>query len=445
MLFSRLVSTFLLTVPALTADVPRLDFDIRKGTNLIDVMKNFVEGITDDLGIDLTPRADGQVDLKNERAFYIANIKVGTPQNEVKVLVDTGSADLWIMSSKNPYCSSNNGDMNCETYGTYDEDGSSTFKDNQTDFSISYLDQTFARGTWGQDTVELSDSLKIENANFAVADETDSNVGVFGIAYKMLESSDQLYDNLPIQMKQQGLIKKVAYSLYLTPAERNTGSILFGAIDHAKYEGELAKFDIPPVNGNNVYLQLPLTDITVKVETEIPVSQSSSMTPTTLQSTIAPHPTIAAVAKRYSNDSNDTIETNGVNALLDSGTTLTYLSQDVLDQILAKIDPNASFNSYMGGYEVSCRLRQPNNYLIYNFDDKKSIQVPLSDVVLIGGQNGQTGQPICMLGIVGNDDHTILGDNFLRHAYTVFDLEDDVISIAQMKYDDENEDIEIIE
>lgn len=48
-----------------------------------------------------------------------------------------------------------------------------------------------------------------------------------------------LYDNFPIQMKQQGLISSVAYSLYLDHIEENAGTLLFGGVDHAKYKGNL--------------------------------------------------------------------------------------------------------------------------------------------------------------------------------------------------------------
>lgn len=452
MLLIQLLQIALLLVPVLgdAGKYYKMDFDIKKGSKLVDAVHDFVEGIADDFDLSKRDNDTHTMDLKNERAFYIAQVKVGTPGKDVKVLIDTGSADLWVMSTKNSYCSANGGDINCEQYGTYNEDDSSTFKKNDTVFNIQYLDQTFANGTWAQDTIEVTSDLVLKDANFAVAEQSDSNVGVFGIAYKALESTQQLYDNLPVQMKQQGFINKIAYSLYLTPAERNTGSVLFGGIDHAKYTGELVKFDIPPDQGENVYLQIPLTSMELKVNPES-LPSSSSEVPTTLQSKTSspsPHPTIAAAGKRqYDNgtsDKSNIIQTSNINALLDSGTTLTYFDQDIVDEFVEKLDPSASFNAQMGGYEVACTLRQPGNNVTFNFDNKKEIDVPLSDLIMIAGQDNQTGKPICMLGVAANS-HTILGDNFLRHCYSVFDLEDDTISIAQMNWNDEEEDIETIE
>lgn len=453
MLVSKLVQIGFILAPVLGAKFHKIDFDIKKGSKLVDTVHDFIEGVDDMFDVS-SKRADDDthtMNLTNERAFYVSQISIGTPAKKVRVLVDTGSADLWVMSTKNPHCSDNGGSMNCQQYGTYNEDQSSSFKKNDTEFSIHYLDQTYANGTFGQDTVKLNEDFEIEGANFAVADDTDSNVGVFGIAFKKLETSHGRYDNLPVQMKQQGLIDKVAYSLYLTSSERNTGSVLFGGIDHAKHSGDLVKFQIPPHDGQIMYLQIPLSSITVNVDPASESSSSSSSTPTTLKSSLVPHPTIAAVSgQKYQNssktesDSNKTIKTNGLNALLDSGTTLSYFSQDIVDEIVNKVDPNASFNSQMGGYQVPCSLRQPGNNITYNFDNKKDIVVPLSDLVLIAGEDHQTGESQCMLGIA-QSSYTILGDNFLRHCYSVFNLEDETISIAQMNWNDEDEDIETIE
>ena len=36
--------------------------------------------------------------------------------------------------------------------------------------------------------------------------------------------------------------------------------------------------------------------------------------------------------------------------------------------------------------------------------------------------------------LFGTSDYNILGDNFLRSAYIVYDLDDNEISLAQVKY-----------
>lgn len=401
----------------------KVDFDVFQGLNLSAALSSYSQ----------ISRRDGSSDvsLVNERLFYVSKLQIGTPESEVSVLLDTGSSDLWVMSSKNPQCEDNGGSIDCEKYGTYNESASSTFHDNKTDFSIQYVDKSYAKGTWGTDTISLNEALKLENASFAVADDSDSDVGVFGIGFKGLESNPEQYSNLPITMKEQGFIKKIAYSLYLTSAESETGSILFGAIDHAKYEGKLASIDISKINGDYGYLQIPLTSVSVDVKSNVDSQPSDNTVPSTGSS-----------MRFFNNSGPQSIDANNSQALLDSGTTLSYLPNSLVQQVLKQVDKNASYSALAGGYVVSCTLRQPGNSMTFRFNDEKDIKVPFSDLVLQTGQDPNTGKAICLFGILPSED-VILGDNFLRSSYSVFNLDDKTISIAQLKQS-KDEDIEVI-
>lgn len=438
----------------------QLDFDVLKGFNLASALKDFFN--IPDLFEREDAEGTGTVSLSNQRAFYVTTIKIGSNNTEVKVLVDTGLSDLWVLSAENPQCEANGGEVNCETYGTFDEEASTTFKSNGTAFSISYADQTYAKGTWAQDDVDLANGFTIKGANFALANDSDSDVGVLGIAYQELESSSTRYSNLPIQLKEQGYIQRAAYSLYLTSAESSKGTILFGGVDHAKYLGELVTLPVSLTSGKYVYLSIPLASITpVVVSNHSDVDgASSSSTPSDsadsaklvdwddvedffdeLQGKAAASSS-ASVSEASETATPTKIDTENTDTLLDSGTTLSYLPQGIVNSILDQIQPDANYSSTFGGYLVSCTLRQQGNHLTFNFDNKKDIEVPLWDIVLEAGQNTQTGQTICMLGIVPSD-FPILGDNFLRSAYTVFDLEENTISLAQMKTSDDT-DVEVL-
>lgn len=438
-LVTRLIQLFvLLQVASFVAandGFVKLDFDIFKGLTLNNALKNAFDHLDK-----LTERDEGayNASLQNEKQFYVSKVKIGTPASEVSVLLDTGSSDLWVMSGKNPHCSSNSGSIDCDKYGTYNEDKSSTFNDNKTEFSIQYLDQTYANGTWGTDNIAIGGGIKLENASFAVADDTDSDVGVFGIGFKGSESKDEQYSNLPITMKEQGFINKVAYSLYLTSEESTTGSILFGAYDKAKYTGDLATINVQQSQGQYVLLAIPLTSVSFNLSKSADPSGSGG---SSIQSNV---PSVGGMSARSFNDSSDgkkTIYTQNTPALLDSGTTLTMLPQNVVEKIAHTLDKNSTMISNQG-YTVPCSLKGPGNSLIYKFNSEKDIEVPLSDLILDAGQDPKTGQSICALGIVPGDQ-VILGDNFLRSCYSVFNLDDKTISIAQMNYTDD-EDIQVI-
>ena len=199
--------------------------------------------------------------LDNTQTLYTATLKVGSPAQEVQVMIDTGSSDLWFISSGNSQCKVNGGSIDCDKYGVFDKLKSSTWHDNKTDYSISYYDGDKASGTMGQDNITFADGFLIENANFAVIDNTTSSIGVFGVGYPELEAVKSKYTNLPFAMKEQNLIAKVAYSLYLDSRDAVQGYILFGGIDHAKYTGDLKAFDIVQSNDKYVYSQIPLTSV----------------------------------------------------------------------------------------------------------------------------------------------------------------------------------------
>mmetsp|Transcript_218 Transcript_218/g.198 ORF Transcript_218/g.198 Transcript_218/m.198 type:complete len:82 (-) Transcript_218:12-257(-) len=80
--------------------------------------------------------------------------------------------------------------------------------------------------------------------------------------------------------------------------------------------------------------------------------------------------------------------------------------------------------------------------MTFRFNDEKDIKVPFSNLVLQSGQDPNTGKAICLFGVLPSED-IILGDNFLRSSYSVFNLDDKTISIAQLKQTND-EDIEVI-
>lgn len=68
------------------------------------------------------------------------------------------------------------------------------------------------------------------------------------------------YDNFPVLLQKQGLINKIAYSVYLNSSNSTTGTILFGAIDHAKYDGALSTV---PINSES-QLSVNVTNLETK-------------------------------------------------------------------------------------------------------------------------------------------------------------------------------------
>ena len=95
-----------------------------------------------------------------------------------------------------------------------------------------------------------------------------------------------------------------------------------------------------------------------------------------------------------------------------------------------------------GKYKVDCELLNSNSTLDLTFGSK-IINVPVSKLILPQNETS------CYLGILpqpqeqNQKTYALFGDNILRSAYIVYDLEDLQVQIAQARYTDE-EDIRVV-
>lgn len=330
--------------------------------------------------------------LENEYLYYLALVDVGTPGQKMVVDVDTGSSDMWLPAADSGY------------KGTpFDATKSSTFKKVADDFKIGYGDGSKATGYWAEDTVSLG-GVQLSDVQFGYATNTTvKQGGLLGVGYTTNEASAQLgsrdtYDNLPVQLKKQGKINKVAYSLYLNLVEADAGSILFGAIDHAKYEGHMQLMDVVNIDDAGRATKEPTAFF-------VPL-QSISQSGTDLTS--KPYP-----------------------ALLDSGTTLIYAPDDIALAVAKKL--GAVHIPFINMYVGSCTPDVED--IEFNFG-KVTVKVKAKDLMFKPlGPNSKPFLNRCIAGFMNSPaDYYILGDAFLRSAYAYYDLEANQVGVAQVKY-----------
>lgn len=335
------------------------------------------------------------------------------------------SAYLYSWSDSYSTSSSLNTPNSCTNLGSYATDfsGSWEAKSPEEEFSIQYMDGTGAYGLWGWDDV-LFGSTNLTSVQLAVVNSTSSLFGVLGIGLTEGETTNVVsfyssarkyqYPNLPKEMVLQGQIPKRAYSLYLNSNDLLLGEILFGGVDHAKYSGPLVT--VPMVN----------------------IFEESSVNPRRMD-------IILSGLDIY--DGKDRLVVSAKKkfpVILDSGTTFTYLPIAFVKKIV-KIMKGVETYSDLGVYIVDCSYRDKDSNFTATFDFLgQSIKVPLRDMVF--ADDGD-----CKLGILGltwrslgsYPKYGVLGDNFIRNAYVVYDLDNSEISLAQVKYS-LDEDIEVI-
>ena len=127
--------------------------------------------------------------------------------------------------------------------------------------------------------------------------------------------------------------------------------------------------------------------------------------------------------------------------ILDSGTTLTYLPDSVLNPIISGI--GAINSEELGGLVVPCS--QACSSATFNFgfggNGGPSIAVSFAELVYpLYLEDGsvptlENGKTICGFGMAsGGPGPYLFGDTFLRSAYVVYDLTNNQIGIAQTNY-----------
>ncbi|KAL5353662.1 hypothetical protein ACLOAV_001701 [Pseudogymnoascus australis] len=368
-----------------------------------------------------------QLDNSHQRGSYYANITVGTPPQPISVILDTGSSDLWVLTNRADVCLDPSiieqlpGDVgyNPKKSSTYEELISGGFK-------IQYVDLTESSGDYISETVSFSGQNKSNNAikelQIGLADVSTLPVGVMGIGYNTSEAAATIYPNIIDQMVDQGLINTRAYSLWLDDLQADTGQILFGGIDTAKYDGTLS---ILPTLGS---AGKKPTSFAVALG-GISVGHKGKMTTITSDEFAIP-------------------------VILDSGTTHTLLPKSVVRSIVRGLGAY-DFTTQIGAILVNCGLRTANPDFIFGYkfgtnSTGPTINVNLSEVILdfpgldqsLVQEQFPTWDSVCYLAIadsstVSEEPIYLLGDTFLRSAYVVYDIDNDEIGIAQSNYNSE--------
>lgn len=401
MKFTVLAATIFLAIPAFATETPAgaLMFKVKRTT----------QPVAEEHRLKARADHDQTVEdkIKNEKYYYSSTVQIGNPPQEVDVLIDTGSSDTWVMSPQSKF----NG-QGQKPNSFFDPSKSETWGYNSTSFDIKYgIGHT--TGKWGTDTLRIGDA-EIKDLSIGIADTTDVRQGIIGIGRPQAEITNRekkQYSNLPQKLYESGQINSPAYSLFLNDQNSESGSILFGAVDHSKYTGKLVSMAISHPAHYGIMLNTMHVD------------------------------------GRASQDVMD----KPMTAILDSGTTLSYFPEPVTRMLHEVLNANPSF-AINQKYYTDCNIT--NNFIL-EFGPT-TIKVPNYQVLTpIEGYVSPAVASIafprntCFVGIddvPGGANYILLGDNIIRSAYIVYDPQNQQIALAQANFDKRAEpQIELIE
>ncbi|CAL8577881.1 aspartic proteinase precursor [Xanthoria parietina] len=316
-------------------------------------------------------------------AQYFSEIAIGTPAQSFKVVLDTGSSNLWVPSKD---C----GSIACYLHTTYDSSSSSTYKKNGSEFEIRYGSGSLS-GYVSRDTVQIGD-IKIKNQDFAEATSEPGLAfafgrfdGIMGLGYDTI-SVNKIVPPF-YNMIDQGLIDEPLFAFYLgdTNKDGDESEATFGGINTDHFTGKLTKIPLR----RKAYWEVDLDSIS------------------------------------YGDESAD-LDDTGV--ILDTGTSLIALPSTLAELLNKEIGAKKGFN---GQYSIDCSARDNLKDITFTLTGHNFTISPYDYILEVQGS--------CISSFFGLDipapagPLAILGDAFLRRWYSVYDLGTNSVGLAPSK------------
>lgn len=170
---------------------------------------------------------------------YLVELDLGSPAQTVKVVIDTGSSELWV----NPDCTNAASfpqQMECLDNGLYSVSDSESVEVSRLESELLYgLGDATIR--YVRDDIALPDSdVKLEAVQFGVAtDSTYMSHGIMGLSFG--KGTNMKYNSFVDELVEQELIdtRTIGIALGAKEEEADSGLITFGGVDTKKFVGDL--------------------------------------------------------------------------------------------------------------------------------------------------------------------------------------------------------------
>lgn len=351
---------------------------------------------------------------KVQTGIYVTTIQVGTPPQSILMAFDTGSSDTWVRLFNSTDCRLSEDQPCSMTEKLFlDSSESTSFKSLDSGFSMIYGVGEI-NGTWAKDTFKF-DGTEITSFQFGAGDLSSGlamNEGLVGLGLGKFESTNTfeygikhqtkntyydsgekyVYENFPMRLKKDGIIKKNCYSVYYPDNGDTTCGIVFGGVDTAKYDSLITVPIIQSSTGDwSDYKEAYLLAVALE---QIYVEYKDSKQP--------------ILGKQYP-------------ALIDTLTYVTVAPEPVVEN-LAKL-LGGKYYEDLFGIVYTCN----NNF-------KLSFSFGGDSIFASGTGLSQKSGISCIFPILkNNDDYIVLGGKFLTQFYTFFDLDDLQISFGKYK------------
>ncbi|PVG04891.1 acid protease [Serendipita vermifera] len=354
-------------------------------------------------GASLHSRANGTAHLVNhntDSAFY-TGIAIGTPPVIYNVILDTGSADLWVAGET---CQ-----VGCQDVPKFTPSSSIVLASwvcyvanpDFLKFNVRYGSAT-ASGSLGRDVVQMS-GYQVQDQVIGVADAVSLRLldepvsGLMGLAFRGIAASG----GTPfwLRLAAAEVFDQPLMSFCLTrflgvdnATDSEPGGVFtLGGVNSSLYEGEIDYVSLPIAAGT--YWSLPLKSLTIQ-GTAIPLQEGSSS---------------------Y--------------AAIDTGTTLIGGPAEYIDQIAALIPGSTpGTEDYEDYFLYPC---ETNVTVTLSFGSR-TWSIEPRDFRLMDNGDGRCVSAFFKLSMGVSAPKWIIGDTFLKNVYSVFRYEPPSVGFADL-------------
>jgi len=347
-------------------------------------------------------------------------VGVGTPPQLLQVQFYTQGSDTYFFTSD--ACKALSNSLYPCVGSAFSPSDSSTYAVTQAApaFSVTYGDNSTVSGPYATDTIAIDGQLLfLEDVPFGVVqhaiEDSGPTYGAIGLGYSSLQGNPLNFVEL---LRDSGVISSRLFSLYLGGASvdgSGYGTVLFGGIDPARYQGEFTTLNI--INGTSMATG-------VQYDYVIPITSIDAVNSSTgIQTTIFP-------------TSGDPQNYSSIPSAVWLESPFWALPHAAFNQLLATtfffVDDNGN---------CACSHQNDSVVLRVTFGGEATVDVPMRDL-LVPVYNTTTGTRmvyangtgVCNLALSYSDqpeDIFSLGSSILRSMYVVVDLDNAQVSVAQ--------------
>ncbi|ORY73899.1 aspartic peptidase domain-containing protein, partial [Protomyces lactucae-debilis] len=324
------------------------------------------------------------IDQDGKDVTYFSTIRLGSNLKPFKMVMDTGSSDLWVPAAD---CK----DKACLNHSTFGPEDSDTYRASKTDWKIAYGSGA-AMGNLVQDTMQFA-GLALGPVTFGTASRLTNSFanfpadGIMGLGGS--NSSTQKIPTIMDNLMTAGLLERKLFGVNLNRAadESRDGLISFGSIDVSKFAGPLVS--VPNVAKSGLW-EAKLDGISVG----------------------AMKITIPAVAT----------------GIIDTGTTLLIAPSPVATGIHAAI-PDAQTDT-QGTFAVPCDTALHISLVFGG----QAFPIGPKDYIGHTIEGVNSVRPLCLSKISGQTikgpNTLLVGDVFLKNVYSVYDFDKNEIGFG---------------